>query len=316
MVIEGYGFRKGPVLLVHGGAGSWKNVESLETLKSVLRDALKYGFESSNKGNCIDMVVEAVRVMEDSNLLNAGLGSTLDYSGNVTMDAGIAYGKDKAVGAVAAVTYPRNPIKLARFVLEKTPHAIIAGQYGDELARRIGLEKHPGPSKRSIDLWKKILSEKGSINDEFIKDRIMAAEKIGYDTVGAVALDKENYLCAAVSTGGVTLKLPGRVGDSPIFGAGYYANDEVAVASTGIGEIIMISLLSFSVSVEYRRTNDLQLSIKNLIETVSKEFGRNTVGMIGIDHKGNIAAGYNTEAMPWGYIDESGSTVLAGLPKL
>ncbi|AFZ70126.1 asparaginase [Caldisphaera lagunensis DSM 15908] len=303
-----------PIIVVHAGAGTWKNVEDINQIVDILKESLEAGYNSYKNGNCLDMVTSAIEVMENSGILNAGLGSTLDYVGNVTMDAGIVNGNSLKAGAVAAVTYPKNPIKLARFVLEKTPHLLIAGQYADKLAKKINLEKHPGPSKNSIYLWNKLKNNPNVEN--FVLERINAAKQIGYDTVGSVAIDKDGCLSAGVSTGGVSLKLPGRVGDSPIFGAGYYANKKIAVAATGIGEVIMTTLLSYKVSEIYEINGNLMESMNNVIEYINKGFGKDVVGIIGIDYKKNVYGIYNTEAMPWGYITLDKKIVIKGLPNM
>ncbi|MFP3295924.1 MAG: isoaspartyl peptidase/L-asparaginase [Caldisphaera sp.] len=300
-----------PVLAIHTGAGTWKNIDDINQIISIIKDSLNAGYEEYKSGNCLDIVTSSIEVMENSNLLNAGLGSTLDFLGNITMDAGLINGDSMKSGAVAAVSYPKNPIKLARFVLENTPHLILAGQYADELAKKINMEKHPGPSKRSKDLWKKL---KEKAEDRFIIERIKAAKQIGYDTVGAVAIDKDNCLSSGVSTGGVSLKLPGRVGDSPIFGAGFYANKKIAVAATGIGEVIIMSLLSYKISEYYQVNEDLIKSMSSSIEEINKDFGKDTVGIIGIDYKGVVSGIFNTEAMPWGYIRSDGKIFIKGLP--
>ncbi|MDP8003086.1 MAG: asparaginase [Caldisphaera sp.] len=304
-----------PLLVIHGGAGTWKNIEDLSSLKKVLEESLAHGIEEAKNGNCIDMVTEAIRVMEDSNILNAGLGSTLDFLGNITMDSGIINGKTGKAGAVAAVTYPKNPIKLARYVLEKTPHLLLAGQYADELAKKIKLERHPGPSQRSLELWRRLKYSKDNVQDKFVLERINAAKSIGFDTVGAVALDNDNCLSAGVSTGGVSLKLPGRVGDSPIMGAGFYANKKIAVAATGIGEIIILSLLSYNTAIVYESYNSISEAFLTMINRINASYSKDTVGMIGLDYKGNIGAIYNTEAMPWGFANNKRKIEIHGLPR-
>ncbi len=301
-----------PILVVHAGAGTWKNVEDINQIVNVLKDSLEAGYNSYRNGNCLDMVTNAIEVMENSGILNAGLGSTLDYSGNITMDAGIVDGNSLKAGAVAAVVYPKNPIRLARFILEKTPHLLIVGQYADDLAKKINLEKHPGPSEKSVELWKKLKNNPNVEN--FVLERINAAKLIGYDTVGSVAIDKDNCLSSGVSTGGVSLKLPGRVGDSPILGAGYYANKKIAIAATGIGEIIMATLLSYKVSEIYEKNENLKDSMNHAIDEINKNFGKDVVGIIGIDYKKNVYGIYNTEAMPWGYITLDRKIVIKGLP--
>ncbi len=286
-----------PAIIVHGGAGVWRQ-EDLERAKGPLLEAVREGFRQAARGDAVDMVVEAVAVLEDSEVFDAGLGSVLDISGNLTMDAAVMRGWDLAVGAVAAVSYPKNPVRLARAVLERTPHSLIVGPWADDLARRLGLERHPGPSRRTLERWRSIKESKGG-ESELLRSWITMAAQLGFDTVGAVAVDREGRLAAAVSTGGVMMKLPGRVGDSPIAGAGLYANERVAVAGTGVGEFIMRLGLSLRIAIMYERLGDLGLSVANGVELLTSRFGGGTGGFIALSRDGMGAVDYNTVAMPW-----------------
>lgn len=302
-----------PLVVVHGGAGSWKGL-SLEEFKAVVRaleEAVYGGLSVSRSGDCVDMVVEAVARLEDSGVFNAGLGSVLDYSGNMTMDAGIMASNGRA-GGVALVSYPRNPIKLARIVMEKTPHVIIAGPWADELARRLGLEAHPGPSARALERWRKLKIDPSA--SPWVESRVKAARALGYDTVGAVASDGRGCLAAGVSTGGVALKLPGRVGDSPIPGAGFYATPRIAVAATGIGETIIMSMASLKLSEYYERIGDAGKASATLVEEHTRIWGQGTIGVIVVTGKAEVVAKYNTEAMPWAYARLGEKPAVNGLP--
>ncbi|MDM7274866.1 MAG: isoaspartyl peptidase/L-asparaginase [Thermoprotei archaeon] len=302
-----------PVVVVHGGAGAWRGL-SLEEFKAMVRaleEAVYGGLEVSRSGDCVDMVVEAVARLEDSGVFNAGLGSVLDYSGSLTMDAGIMAGSGGA-GGVAVVSYPRNPIKLARIVMEKTPHVIIAGPWADELARKLGLEAHPGPSARAIERWRKLKLDPSA--SPWVESRVKAARALGYDTVGAVASDGKGCLAAGVSTGGVALKLPGRVGDSPIPGAGFYATPRIAVAATGIGETIILSMASLKLSEYYEKTGDVEKAATMLVEEHTRIWGQGTIGVIAVTGEAEVAAKYNTEAMPWAYARLGEKPTINGLP--
>ncbi|MEM4942600.1 MAG: isoaspartyl peptidase/L-asparaginase [Ignisphaera sp.] len=296
-----------PILAVHLGAGDWSIDNDLKNrLVRLIRDALEEGYKAGLIGSSIDMVVEAISVLEDSGLVNAGLGSTVDISGNISMDAGIMYSGNNKAGAVAYVKYPRNPIRLARYVLENTDHVLIVGDAADTLAIKLGLEKHPGPlesvMKRYNEIIKKI--EKGTIERRFYENSIKLWIKLGFlDTVGAIAKDKSNEFAAATSTGGVFLKLPGRVGDSSIPGAGFYAKKCGAAAATGIGEYIIMSFLSLRVVNDICNGIAVKEAVDNAIALISSSYGIDTVGIIAMDRNGNVYGNHNTKAMPWGYID-------------
>jgi beta-aspartyl-peptidase (threonine type) len=306
---------KTPILVIHGGAGSW-HIDSgfLDEIKKALVNALVNGFELGYDGSTLDMVIEAVRTLEDSGVFNAGIGSTVDLSGNISMDAGIMF--DDKAGAVGYVKYPKNPVLLARYVYEYTDHILIVGSAADELAKKFNLAPHPGPTKRWIKLYREYMEKikQGEKVTTYYGKSLKLWMNIG-DTVGAVALDKNGKLAAAVSTGGVFLKLPGRIGDSPIPGAGFYANKCGAAVSTGVGEYIISTYLALRTVDEICRDIDVATASKKALESLTNRFGANTAGIIAIDRDGNLYAIYNTEAMPWGYIDGDGNIVLGGLPK-
>ncbi|MEO3993063.1 MAG: isoaspartyl peptidase/L-asparaginase [Desulfurococcaceae archaeon TW002] len=304
------------VLVVHCGAGTWRSIDE-ETIKKVILDALKRGTDILvSGGSALDAVVEATMSLEDSGVLNAGLGSVPDLRGVVSMDAGVMDGWSSRAGAVAAVTYPKNPVLLARKILELTDHVLLAGSAADELATRLGLPKHPGLSERVKKRYEEVL-KKASLGDAVFRKSFELAQKLGYfDTVGAVALDSEGKLAAAVSTGGVILKFPGRVGDSAIPGAGFYANRYGAAVATGIGETIIMSMLSFRavnlISEGYLADTAARLAI----QYHTSMYGKDTAGLITLDYRGNAYGTYNTQAMPWGYAKTgTREVVISGLKK-
>lgn len=301
-----------PIVVVHGGAGAWRFDDiSFDDVVRALSSAVRTGLEASRRGDCIDMVVEAIAYLEDSGLFNAGLGSTLDYLGKVSMDAGLMSSRGRA-GAVALVSYPRNPIRLARIVLERTPHVILAGPQADELAKRLGLEPHLGPSSRVVERWRKL--KMGLVESRWVQERVEAARSLGYDTVGAVAIDSSGCLAAGASTGGVILKLPGRIGDSPIPGAGFYANDKVAVSATGIGETIIMSMSSLRVAQLYEITGNLREAVELTVREHTMRWGPGTLGLIALSYRGEVEASYNTEAMPWAYASLGEEPRVGGIP--
>ncbi len=303
------------VLLVHAGAGTWRHID-IKKIQEVLITSLTEGFASLKNGSALEAVVQATIALEDSGILNAGLGSVVDLAGKVSMDAGVMDGCTGMIGAVAAVTYPKNPVLLAKKVMELTDHVILAGPDADELARKLGLERHPGPTEHVMSRYKKLLEEARSGRTRFRKS-FELAERLGFaDTVGAVAVDKEGRVAAAVSTGGVIMKFPGRVGDSAVPGAGFYANKYAAAVATGIGETIIKSFLTLRavqlVSSGFTAETASKLAIMNHTAMA----GEGTAGVIVVGADGSFGADYNTEAMPWGYItsDEAKPAIL-GLPK-
>jgi beta-aspartyl-peptidase (threonine type) len=219
------------VILVHGGAGS-KTAGKAEL--GVLAAAVEAGLSLLKAGGAsLDAVETAIRILEDSGRFNAGLGSLLQLDGRCRMDASIMEGRELKAGAVAGIENVRNPIRGARLVLERTPHVLVAGEGGARLARHFRLEAGDLPTDQSLRILNKTLKGK-SVSVRLFK------EIYRHETVGAVALDESGTLAAGASTGGIPAMLPGRVGDTPLIGAGTYADNESgAVSMTGRGETII-----------------------------------------------------------------------------
>lgn len=256
-----------PVLAVHGGAGDWNKRDSERGLKEI-RNALERGYEEFKRGGAIEAVVESIAYMEDSGAFDAGIGSVKNSEGEVEMDAGIMHGNFWRIGAVASVVV-KNPIREALKVMRDGRHVLLVGIRGEK-------------------------SLSNYIPSSF-----------GGDTVGAVALDEEGNLVAGTSTGGILNKLPGRVGDSPIPGAGYYATPRVALSSTGYGEIILRILPAKEVDMLVSMGFTLDDSIRSVVNKVTEMFGKGNIGLIGIDSKGNVSAHYNTVGMARGVKDKN-----------
>ncbi|HCP47559.1 MAG TPA: hypothetical protein DIU15_16075, partial [Deltaproteobacteria bacterium] len=273
-----------PTILLHGGAGSMKKMGDVRAkrYRQSLRDAAALGMTMLSGGSsALDAVEASVVHMEDSGAFNAGLGSCLTAGGCIEMDAAVMDGAQRLFGGVAAVPGVANPVRLARLVAETTPHCLLAGEGAAALARQHGLVfRVDFPSQERLDEWRKKkqrleasadndlssrLAAMGGVLGASEEDRVVDAEPpvdgsqegdgsepqqrgdvdLGHDTVGAVALDASGHVAAAVSTGGLWLKLPGRVGDSPLPGAGLWADDDVGAAvATGTGESILRALLS------------------------------------------------------------------------
>ncbi len=307
-----------PVIAVHVGAGTWKYLKVDDVIKAI-GDALRVGMNAIASGEgAVNAVVKSVMVLEDSGLFNAGLGSVVDLTGRVSMDAGVMDGWSGGIGAVASVTYPKNPVLLARKVMELTDHVIIAGSGGDELARRLGLEKHPGPRDDVIKRFRELLKRAEEGRTRFRRSYELAL-KLGLvnaaDTVGAVALDKEGRLAAAVSTGGVMMKFPGRVGDSAVPGAGFYASRSAAAVATGVGEVIIKSFLTLRAVLRVESGIPVMKAAEEVIEELSGAYGSDNAGLVVIDSEGDAWGAYNTRAMPWGFLRLGDKApTISGLP--
>ncbi|ADM27086.1 peptidase T2 asparaginase 2 [Ignisphaera aggregans DSM 17230] len=295
------------VLAVHGGAGRWNlDNDTREAVYRSLRDALNAGFNVlKSGGKALDAVVEAVKVLEDSEIFNAGIGSALNALGYVEMDAGIMDGRSLRAIGIGATRYPKNPIVLARYAMEYTDHVIIVGEGADRLAKILRLEPRNNyiPSKivakyrelvknpRSIGYWKKL-------------PEILPKFLVG-DTVGAVAMDDEGNVAAAASTGGVWLKLPGRIGDTPIVGAGFYADNRGGAAvATGLGEVIIMYGLTRKAVEKMISGLDANTACVTTIRELTSIYGDNNAGILCLDLRGEIVAVHNTPAMPYGYIED------------
>src|SRR5437870_7374427 len=300
-------------LVIHGGAGtidrSKMTPEKEREYRAGLERALAAGYDVlKNGGSSLDATEAAVRVLEDDPHFNAGKGSVFTSAGTNEMDAAIMDGKALAAGAVAALKHVRNPISLARLVMEKSGHVMMDGEGAEAFAKENGMElvdqKYFFTQERWDALRKIKAAEKhrtgGAGKAFFITDQDR------HGTVGAVALDKNGNLAAATSTGGTTNKRPGRVGDSPVIGAGTYANNATcAVSATGDGEYFIRATVGHDVSalMEYRGMS-LKDAAQAALDNVAKLGGNG--GLIAIDHQGNVTLPFNTSGMYRGYVDANG----------
>ena len=299
-------------IVIHGGAGTiQKNAmtpELEQEYRTELKEALRIGYQVLEQGgSSLDAVEAAVVRMEDSHLFNAGKGSVLTHESTIEMDASIMDGTSGDAGAVAAVKTIKNPISAARKVLEQSPHVMLGGAGADHFAKNAGL-KTMEPSyfkteKRLKQLQRIIDSEKVELDHGSSGSEAPAppgSDK--YGTVGAVALDKNGHMAAATSTGGMTNKRWGRIGDSPIIGAGTYAkNSTCAVSCTGHGEYFIREAIAHSVSarMEYGKASLGQAAKDTIFEQLEATGGKG--GLIAIDSNGQIAMPYNTGGMYRGF---------------
>jgi L-asparaginase / beta-aspartyl-peptidase len=304
-------------LAVHGGAGtierSKMTPEREREYRAGLEHALAAGYEILKKGgSSLDATEAVVRVLEDDPHFNAGRGSVFTSAGTNEMDAAIMDGNTLNAGAVASLKHIKNPISLARLVMEKSRHVMMDGEGAEAFARENGIElvdqKYFFTQERWEALQKIKTAEKHRTGAAGRK--VLITDQDRHGTVGAVALDKNGNLAAATSTGGTTNKRPGRVGDSPVIGAGTYANKATcAVSATGDGEYFIRATVGHDISalMEYRGMS-LQEAAQAVLDKMAKLGG--TGGLIAIDRRGDITLPFNTSGMYRGYLDSNGKFVI------
>ena len=285
-------------IVVHGGAGVMSTLtqDQQDAIKLKVSETLMSSYKIlKNGGSSLDAVEFAVSEFEDSPLFNAGKGSVYTSNETQEMDASIMFGLDRSSGAVASVKIIKNPIRLARKVLEETNHIFLVGDGAESFAKNIGVdvvEPNYFYSEKNLKRLRKVKNK--LTNNYAIQDKI--------GTVGAVAIDKDGNISAATSTGGMTNKMPGRVGDSPIIGSGTWAQNGVCgVSSTGHGEFFIKYQVAREVCSRMEYLNQtLENSSKNVIEEL-KKIGA-TGGLIAIDKDANISTPFNTVGMVRGSI--------------
>jgi beta-aspartyl-peptidase (threonine type) len=302
-------------LAVHGGAGTIERgkmtSEREREYRSGIENALRAGREILDRGgSSLDAVEAAVRVMEDDPHFNAGKGSVFTSAGTNEMDAAIMDGKTLNAGAIAGVEHVRNPIVLARAVMEKSKHVMMIGSGAEEFAKRNGVElvdaKYFFTQHRWEELEKKKAEEAGADGGK----KFIVSDAECHGTVGAVARDSQGNIAAATSTGGTTNKLPGRVGDSPVIGGGTYANNATcAVSCTGDGEFFIRAAVAYQVSALMElRGMSLSEAAQRALAGAQKLGG--TGGLIAVDKSGNVTLPFNTSGMYRGYLGDDGKFVI------
>lgn len=307
------------VLVIHGGAGTItkENMtpEKEKAYKDKLTEALKSGYAEIQKGKTsVDAVQSAIVVMENSPLFNAGKGAVFTHEGRNELDASIMYGKNKSAGAVAGIHTIKNPIKAAIAVMQKSEHVMLSGKGAEEFAKEQKLEivdpKYFWTQDRWNGLQKALEKEKlkKATTQNKKPDYLEIDQKFG--TVGAVALDKEGNITAGTSTGGMTNKRWNRIGDSPVIGAGTYADAQVGVSGTGWGEFFIRSTAARTVAakMEYQH-KDVKTATQEVIAEIGKMGGDG--GLIALDKNGNIAIEMNTAGMYRGAITDKGEIEVA-----
>ncbi|MBB5646487.1 isoaspartyl peptidase/L-asparaginase family protein [Pedobacter cryoconitis] len=307
------------VMVIHGGAGTItrKNMspEKEAAYVAALTKALQTGYDVLKSGKTsLDAVEATIHIMEDSPLFNAGKGAVFTHDGKNEMDAAIMDGKTMMAGAVAGVTTIKNPISAARAVMEKSEHVMMVGHGAELFAKQAGIEivdpKYFYTKERWDGLQQAIKEDSTKSVLDHGNKKSMKLGTINHDykfgTVGAVALDKNGNLAAGTSTGGMTNKRYGRIGDSPIIGAGTYANNATAgISCTGWGEFYIRNVVAHDISamMEYKNMSVADAS-RAALDKVGKMGGDG--GLIALDAKGNVSMPFNTEGMYRGTVTENG----------
>ncbi len=283
-------------IAIHGGAGTLSRDEMTpaqeKEYRAGLDEALNAGYAVlARGGSSLDATIAAVRVLEDHPLFNAGRGAVLNRDGVAELDASLMDGRTLSAGAVTGLQHVKNPIELARLVMEKSPHVMLVGAGAEEFAKTQGVEMVPNEYFRTPPRQRQL---ERSLRGALARENELEA----FGTVGAVALDLKGDLAAATSTGGMTGKRWGRVGDSPIIGAGTYANNtSCAVSATGHGEFFIRTVVAHDICarVEYLKV-PLASAVDAVLNGRMKELGGNG-GVIAIDTRGEIVLDFNTEGM-------------------
>jgi beta-aspartyl-peptidase (threonine type) len=305
-------------LVVHGGAGtidrSKMTAEKESQYRAGLERALTAGYEILKRGgSSLDATEAAVRVLEDDPHFNAGKGAVFTSAGTNEMDAAIMDGKTLQAGTVASIKRIKNPVGVARLVMEKSGHVMMDGEGAEAFAQENGVELLPDQKYFYTEERWEALQKMKAAEENRIGGRgkaFIVTDQDRHGTVGAVALDQNGNLAAATSTGGTSNKRPGRVGDSPVIGAGTYANNATcAVSATGDGEYFIRATVAHDVSalMEYRGMS-LKEAAQNVLDKVARLGGSG--GLIAIDRQGNITLPFNTSGMYRGYVDPNGKFVI------
>ncbi|MCT6871216.1 MAG: isoaspartyl peptidase/L-asparaginase [Bartonella sp.] len=287
-----------PVIAIHGGAGTIRAREMTAEQEQAYRDGLTQALEAGRvvlerQGSAIDAVTAAVMALEDDPLFNAGRGAVYTTKRTQEMDAAIMDGRDRNAGAVAGIFGPRHPVLAARAVMEKTEHVMLAGDGANEFCREIGLEMKPAE-------WFFTERRMKALENEMERRRLGGEENDPsrrHGTVGAVACDCFGHVAAATSTGGMTAKTPGRVGDSPVIGAGTWADDKTcAVSATGHGEFFIRYGAAHEIDARIRWGKEtLEEAANSVVKDLAQIGGEG--GLIAVNAKGEVCLPFNSEGM-------------------
>ena len=291
------------MVVVHGGAGYVSSDLMLPGEEEGIREAIKKSLEESyqhlkNGGTSVEAVQIAINILEDSPYFNAGKGSVFTSSGTNELDASVMSGENGQAGAVAGLTNIKNPIDAAIAVMEHSPHVFLIGKGAEEFAVTHGLETVPHSYFYNEYRYQEHLQG-------------LSENKTKFGTVGAVAIDKNRNIAAGTSTGGMTNKRFGRVGDVPVIGAGTYAENGIGgLSATGHGEYFIRNVATYDIAAQVKYGNETldEAGFNTLMKKLKNQGGDG--GVIGLDSQGNVVIHFNTVAMPRGYINSQGETVV------
>ena len=293
-----------PVIIMHGGARVPASGNYQETLKLCSKKAMEV---LRRGGSSLDAVEAAIVMAEDSGVFNAGSGSHLNLAGEMEMDAAIMEGENLHSGAVAAIPRVKNPIRVARKVMDDTDHVLMAGEGAYRFARAAGLDEEVIRNPKRVEEWDRLkleLKHSGKLTGINLPDPEKLKKWLIHEesTVGAVAIDVRRNVAVAISSGGTPMKLPGRVGDVPILGCSFFANDQVGgVSLTGTGNIMIkratarwiVQLMAQGISV--------QKAVESVVDTLNRQYDPMVLGVVALDSAGNPGAARNLEGMPHCY---------------
>lgn len=300
-------------IALHGGAGVIKKENMSDSLEQAYKDKLKEAITTGHKiledgGSAIEAVKATINVMENSPLFNSGKGAVLNHEEKPELDASIMDGKTLNAGAIAGVSHIKNPIDLAISVMNDSPHVLLAGAGAEQFALEQGFDTVPSSyfiTKNRLDQVRQMKAKAEDKTASAFYDPLIKDEKFG--TVGCVALDKDGNLAAGTSTGGTANKLYGRIGDSPIIGAGTYANNSTAaISSTGTGEYFIRGVVAYDISalMEYKGLSLAEATHK-VIQEKQIDLGGDG-GVVTMDKNGNVSHAFNTPGMFRAKMDDQG----------
>lgn len=301
-------------LIVHGGAGSWRPGSDADAIYGTTAAVVAGRKILEAGGSALDAAVAAAVVLEDNPIFNAGTGAVLNFDGFVEFDACVMLSDAAQIGAVSGLQRVKNPILVARQVMEQTDHVMLTGDGATRFARVMGhADYNPITTARYAD-WQDKKAKldiavgadgKGALK---IRNFLQSHPEYAGGTIGAVAIDARGVLCACTSTGGVTMKLVGRVGDTPLPGCGTYASKFAAASATGTGEYVIRALATRQISDNIEKGMSLEASIGDVLDALGRDFDAD-VGFIGIDAKGNAVGAHRTPHMPHAWFSGSSEIV-------
>jgi L-asparaginase / beta-aspartyl-peptidase len=305
-------------LVIHGGAGTITRGSMTEDVERQYRNTMEESLRAGHAilaagGSGLDAVVAATRILEDSPLFNAGRGAVFTAEGRNELDASIMDGATLRAGAVAGVTRVRNPIELARRVMDASPHVMLSGAGAEEFAELQGLEMVDPSFFHTERRWEALQrAREAATRQESSVDPSGEGNESRFGTVGVVALARDGTISAGTSTGGMTNKRWGRIGDAPIIGAGTYADDRCGVSTTGWGEYFIRNVVAYDICARMRYQGiSLQQAAHEVIWERLEAQQPETGGIVSLDAQGHVVMTFNSRGMYRGYIDQDGQVTTA-----